>query len=351
MEALQTQFKAGCMRPSPQGPGFNQDQAGKLWEQVLAFAGYGFNQGHATAYADVSYRSAYLKTHWPAAFFCARLADWGGFHHPAIYTAEAIRLGLTVRPPHVNYSGRMFTLTDSGQQAEYSQPGSGQHSATMENELLPRPVFQPILWMGLAQVRNLRRRSVKQIIAERSDGPFTSLHNLLERIKLHPKEVSHLIRCGALDGLGPSRAALLAEAGDIQRAGSTKQMVFVFDDAFDIPADTKAERLEWEHHILGRPISVHPLDLVDSSAYDAIRLQDIAETKGRPVSVPGIRLPGWTGGPGYFFGDQETFVIARQDDSLKKPKAWLPFIIRGRWLGDKWGTHWLQVESLEYLGE
>ena len=69
-------------------------QAATLWEQVMSFAGYGFNQGHATAYADVSYRSAYLKAHWPAEFLCARLADYGGFHHPAIYMAEAIRWAL-----------------------------------------------------------------------------------------------------------------------------------------------------------------------------------------------------------------------------------------------------------------
>ena len=88
MAAMQSQFEAGCRRPAPEGPGFSQEQAKTLWEQVLAFAGYGFNRGHATAYADVSYRSAYLKSHWPAAFFSARLADWGGFHHPAIYIPQ-----------------------------------------------------------------------------------------------------------------------------------------------------------------------------------------------------------------------------------------------------------------------
>ena len=111
MAAMQSAFEAGCRRPAPEGPGFSREQAQTLWEQVLAFAGYGFNRGHATAYADVSYRSAYLKNHWPAAFFSARLTDWGGFHHPAIYMAEAIRLGIEIRPLHVNYSNRAFTLT------------------------------------------------------------------------------------------------------------------------------------------------------------------------------------------------------------------------------------------------
>ena len=92
---------------------------------MLAFAGYGFNQGHATAYADVSYRSAYLKTHYPAEFLRARLMDHGGFHHPAIYIAEARRLGFLVRPPHVNFSGRKMTLT-----YEQGSRGAGERGRT-----------------------------------------------------------------------------------------------------------------------------------------------------------------------------------------------------------------------------
>ena len=47
------EFVAGCMRPAPDGPGMSAEQAGQLWAQIVPFAGYGFNQGHATAYADV----------------------------------------------------------------------------------------------------------------------------------------------------------------------------------------------------------------------------------------------------------------------------------------------------------
>ena len=112
MTAIREQFVQGCRRPPPEGPGFSLTQANTLWEQVMPFAGYGFNQGHATAYADVSFRSAYLKAHYPAEFLCARLADHGGFHHPAIYMAEAVRLGFAVRPPHVNFSGESFSLTN-----------------------------------------------------------------------------------------------------------------------------------------------------------------------------------------------------------------------------------------------
>ncbi len=141
MAEMQTQFIQGCRRSLPKGPGLSRRQAETLWEQVHAFAGYGFNQGHATSYAMVSYHSAYLKVHWPAAFMCARLANWGGFHHPAVYAAEARQLGLSVRPPHVNHSDRRFTLDWEAEQG--------------------------VLWMGLGQVRDLRRSCGHTIIAER----------------------------------------------------------------------------------------------------------------------------------------------------------------------------------------
>jgi hypothetical protein len=201
--------------------------------------------------------------------------------------------------------------------------------------------------MGLGQIRDLRRNSARQIIASRSERDFDNLEDLLERVPLQTREVTHLIQCGALDSLGPDRATLLAEAEDIRRAGSTRQMAFAFNDEPDIPDETLAERLDWERYILGRPVSVHPLDLVDPQIVDAIPLRDLAVTQGLSVTVTGVRLPGWTGGPGYFLGDQKTFVVARPDESLESPQAWIPLKIRGRWLSDEWGTQWLKVEAIE----
>ncbi|MEJ2750036.1 MAG: hypothetical protein P8183_19335, partial [Anaerolineae bacterium] len=113
--------------------------------------------------------------------------DHGGFHHPAIYIAEARRLGFPVRPPHVNFSGRKMTLTqqstDNNQQSTINNPPPAASSQ------------QPILWLGLGQVRNLRRQSMKGIVAER---PFANLRDLLSRVPLQTKEINHLIQCGAL---------------------------------------------------------------------------------------------------------------------------------------------------------
>ena len=235
MDAMRDRFVAGCQRPAPLGPGLDRSQAQTLWEQVKAFAGYGFNQGHATAYAEVSYRSAYLKAHWPAAFLCARVADWGGFYHQAVYIAEARRLGIEVRPPHVNHGAAHFDLEMEGRGAQH----------------------KPVLWMGLGQVRDLRSSTIAAILAARQERHFADLADLLQRVALQNKEAVHLIRCGALDGLGSSRAGLLADLARYERGGLA-QMGFAFL-ADETPAETAAERLAWEEQVLGQPVSVHPL--------------------------------------------------------------------------------------------
>ena len=91
---------------------------------------------------EIEEKIADLKARWPAPFLCARLADRGGFHHPAIYIAEALRLRISVRPPHVNHSGRRFTLAWEGDGT------------------------QGVLWMGLGQVRDLRQSAGRAIVAE-----------------------------------------------------------------------------------------------------------------------------------------------------------------------------------------
>jgi DNA polymerase III alpha subunit len=271
-----------------------------------------------------------LKTHYPAAFFAARLANRGGFHHSAIYMAEAKRLGITLHPPHVNRSNRRFTLSwETG----------------------PTTDLEPHLWMGLGQVRDLWRTSVEALIVQRELRCFADLRDVLARVPLQPKEITHLIQCGALDGLGESRAAMLAEAEIITRTGSAQQMTFDFFQ-IEVEAEMPAQRLSWEHRILGLPMSVHPLSLLLPDQLDAYSvtpitpLADLAKTLEHPIATIGIRLPGWTGGDGFFLGDEADYVIAVTNKETKLPATWEPIHIQGRWRVDAWGGGWLQVERL-----
>jgi len=320
--ALQEQFTAGCMRPAPDGPGMTSAQAARLWEQIVPFSGYGFNQGHATAYADVSYRCAYLKTYYPAEFLAARLQVLGGFYYPAVYMAEAIRLGIAVRPPHVNYSGTRFTL-----------------------------VAGATLYMGLGQVRDLRDSAARAIVAERRKAPYDGLRDLLARVDLQPKEVDHLIRCGALDGLS-DRASLLAEAEQLRRRGGVSQLAFDFAQPTAAP-EPLSQRWAWEQELLGLPVCAlaDPLALVRDRLPAHEPLAAVVTAPGKSVATAGVRLPGWTGGPSFLLFDGERFVPVRIARGSKSPQAWRPLFVRGRWLVDEWGCGWLQaaqVDSIEW---
>jgi DNA polymerase-3 subunit alpha len=321
MARIHERFLVGCQMPAPRGPGLTRQQAATLWEQITAFAGFSLNQGHATAYADLSYRSAYLKANWPAAFLCARLANRGGFHHPAVYIAEVVRLGIAVRPPHINHSQMRFAL-------ELANTGQDPH---------------PTLWMGLGQVRDLRRASVRAIVAEREGRSFSGVRDLIQRVPLQAKEVQHLIQCGALDGLGENRAALLVEAEEIRRAGSARQMAFSFARPI-VPAETQAQRMAWEQQVLGQPVSVHPLELVTTRLPKHVPLGSLPERPLARVTIAGVRLPGWTGGRGFFLGDGDTFIEVQGKDF--HPPPWQPLILRGRWRNDEWGTFWFRADEI-----
>jgi DNA polymerase-3 subunit alpha len=321
MAPLQQAFEQGCQQPTPEGPGFTPQQARQLWEQVAVFSGYGFNQGHATAYADVSYRSAYLKAHYPAAFLAARLQDWGGYHHPAVYMAEAIRLGIEVRPPHVNHSAAGFTLA---------------WEAT-----------QPVLWMSLGYVRDLRHQAVQKIVAARQVQPFAGIGDLLTRVALQDKEIDHLIRCGALDGLGEHRAALLAAAALARRAGSAQQLAFAFAQSLS-PAETLAQRWAWEKRILGYPLHALQawLPQLATQYPTATALLQLLEAPGQRGLIIGVRLPGWGRG-GFYVWDGITWTLAKCVTGLTPPPTWEPVALYGRGLHDTWGMEWLQVEQVE----
>ena len=196
--------------------------------------------------------------------------------------------------------------------------------------------------MGLGQVRELTGRSAERIVAERTGAPFTDLGDFVLRVAPQPKELEHLIRCGGLDGLGASRAALLHAAGEVRRSGRAGQMGFGFLLA-DVAAESAAERLAWETELLGQPLSVHPVELTPHPPGCAA-LADLPSLPGQPVTVIGARLPGWTGGKGFFLDDGSSYVVAH-GEGMAVPKPWQVVTVRGRWQVDAWGGGILGIES------
>ena len=88
--------------------------AEQIFEQAEKFAGYGFNKGHAAAYAQVAYQTAYLKANYPVEFLAASMTlDIGNTDRLNIFRQEAQRLGVKIAPPDINRSEAVFTC-DAG---------------------------------------------------------------------------------------------------------------------------------------------------------------------------------------------------------------------------------------------
>ena len=92
-----------------------------------------------------------------------------------------------------------------------------------------------------------------------------------------------------------------------------------------------------------------PLKSVAHHLPDHVPLRRVRETDGRSITVVGIRLPGWTGGVGFYLWDGEVCVVVRTRDSRKLPAPWQPLILRGHCVSDEWGTHWLQIQEVHYM--
>jgi hypothetical protein len=106
--------------------------------------------------------------------------------------------------------------------------------------------------------------------------------------------------------------------------------------------ESAGQRIEWERSILGQPVTVHPLELAAELPLTRVSLRALPGTTGQPVTIAGARLPGWTGGPGYYLGDGDCFVMVRGDE---RPDPWQPVVLRGLWQRDAYGSGWFQASE------
>ena len=255
MQILKEKFVAGAEAHS----GVPPDVGERLWELMAAFAGYGFPKAHAASYAQVAWRAAWCKAHYPAEFMAAVLANWGGYYSQRIYLNEARRMGLRLQPPHINHASREFSLV-------YTAEG-------------------PVLYVGLNQVKELTRRTQARVLRER---PFRSLTDFLARVDPRPQEADHLIRVGALEGLG-SIPALLAE---LKVSARRPGQLALFGGLAETQDDwSLAQKVAAQEALLGASVSAHPLELVADRIGRAGALTTVAAAGrvGQRVRVAGMR--------------------------------------------------------------
>ncbi len=259
MRTLKARFIAGAEEKR----GVPPENGEQVWDLMAAFAGYGFPKAHAASYAQVAWQSAWCKAHYPAEFIAAVLANWGGYYRQSTYLNEARRLGLKLCPPHINHSTPEFRVV--------------------------YPKGEPVLYMGLNQVRELTRRSQKLIIDGR---PFKNLEDFLTRVDPRPQEAEHLVRVGGLDGLGETRQMVSRLSG----GGWRHAQPFLFEmpgSAAPKSEWTLHDRIQAQQEILGTLVDVHPLEMLPEALLDQIESIPVIEAAlrtGEEVSVLGTRL-------------------------------------------------------------
>ena len=232
--------------------GVDERTASELFDEIMDFANYAFNKAHAVCYAVVSYRTAYLKCHYPREYMAALLTSvLDSTDKIAEYIAAARDMGLKVLPPDVNESEDCFSVSGDA------------------------------IRFGLAAIKNVGRGFMRQLVEEReTSGPFESLTDFCERMfehDLNRRAVESLIKAGAFDSFGFHRSQLLRVyesiidavtdsrrkniAGQLDLFGMGNDDVQDVQVAMpDIPEMDRREKLALEKQAVGLYLSGHPMD-------------------------------------------------------------------------------------------
>ncbi|MFA4990354.1 MAG: DNA polymerase III subunit alpha [Candidatus Paceibacterota bacterium] len=227
----------------------NQDIAEKIWEFIEPFAQYGFNRSHSACYAQIAFRTAYLKAHYPLEFMTALMNNEATeTERAAQLINECRRMRITVLPPDLNESFEKFSVVKEKNAIRF----------------------------GLLAIKNVGENIVKEIIKERErNGRFENIENFLQRIchkDLNKKSLESLTKAGVFDSLA-EREKLIANLDNLLsynqevRRISLSPQINLFSKELALPTLTLKEtepmpleeKLKFEKELLGVYISDHPV--------------------------------------------------------------------------------------------
>ncbi len=272
-------FEAGAIKNNVDG-----ELAMKIFDLVEKFAGYGFNKSHSAAYALVSYQTLWLKTHFPAEFMAAVMtADMDNTEKVVGLVDECARMKLTVLPPDINAGLYRFNVDDSG-----------------------------AIVYGIGAIKGVGEGPIDAILeARESGGYFKDLFDFCARIdlkRINKRVIEKLIYAGALDRLGPHRAAMMASLDDAVKAANQYKQAESFgqSDMFGVLTDAPEEVeqkyrqvpewpekvwLEGERETLGLYLTGHPINsyIKELKHYTSCRLKDLTPTRrDQSMTVAGL---------------------------------------------------------------
>jgi DNA polymerase-3 subunit alpha len=225
---------------------FDVAKATRLFDLMEMFAGYGFNKSHSAAYALVSYQTAYLKAHYPAAFMASTMSsDMDNTDKVHNFHVDTLEQNVAVLPPDINSSEYRFA-----------------------------PVDEKTIAYGLGAVKGTGENAISNIVEARKSGPFLNLFDFCHRVDnriVNRRAVEALIRAGAFDSINDHRRQLLETLDDAlgsadQKTRSANQNSLFGDDVgINMPVAmanvarwSLREQLQNEKTSLGFYLSGHP---------------------------------------------------------------------------------------------
>ena len=313
----------------------------EVWEMILSFSGYSFCKPHSASYALVSYKSCYLRAHYPSEFMAAVLTNQGGYYSSFAYVSEARRMGLRVLLPDVNESREAYWGKDK------------------------------TIRVGLMQLKGLHEAALHAILEERGKGPFVSFEDLLHRVEMDVADVKILVKAGAVDSIsgGATRPEMIWKALAWHEARASRRPVArsLFQDMPSVvpprvPQYSARTVLEHELETLDFLISRHPLTLYAQalSKFRYVKGADLPMHVGRRVTTVGW----WVTGKVISTKDDDTMEFISFEDTsaiyetVFFPKAYArfchmlnrsrPYVLTGT-VGEEYGVVTLTVDSVRLL--
>lgn len=202
--------------------GFSDSVAGQVFEMIAGFKGYGFAQGHALAFAELSIRSVYLLQNYPAEYFAALLsAQPAGYYGPCTIANEARSRGVDMLPPCVNASMKEFSVeTALAENPTIEVPNGAIRTGLMQVSGLTSEVIERIVATNNGFGTPLAEGSLKQtklpnFLGSRIESGaaflprFSDFFHFCASVRPNRDELEKLVLCGALDSLEPNRRRLL----------------------------------------------------------------------------------------------------------------------------------------------
>ncbi len=297
--------------------GIPEEVSRKIFGEMVSFASYAFNKSHATAYAMLSYRTAYLKQHYPKEYMAALLTSvLGNADKIGEYVREAQKLGIRILPPDINESKMYFSV--SGNAVRF----------------------------GLLAIKNVGRTFISALLDERKQGRFSSFKDFVLRMAgrdLNSRMVEGLIKSGAFDSLGVYRSRLMAKYPEMVDAATgvthrnlSGQVDFfsdfgaalpALDEGYpDIPEYAPKELLLLERESSGLYFTGHLLDEFSKHVAD---LQPDAIT-----DIYEAFSDSETGDDIYFDGKTVTLagiVVSRSDKTTRDGRRMFLFTLQDRY--------------------